>query len=165
MKRIATVFAVSSVLSLSAPSAGALSCAPPEPIDWSTRLPAAGGAVIGIVESVEVINRIDYQSDLLLQVRVTEYLHGRAPATIEYTTPNFDSWGPYYEVGQEIAIVIENGQVRDGQMNLCGPWFSPEELRQAADDYGSPIDVEPTPFDELLRFLERLLRLLFGWYS
>lgn len=158
------VFAALWMLGLNAAPATALSCAPPEPIDWSNRLPTADAAVIGVIESVgEVVGDSDVSS-LLVRVRVTEYLHGRSSATLEYGAANFEPWGPYYEVGQEIAIVIEDGVVTDGQMNLCGPWFSPEELRQAAADLSPTIITGPTPIEQLLGFLERLLSLLFGWY-
>lgn len=157
------VFAVLGMLGLSSPPATALSCAEPAPIDWSVRLPATSAAVVGIVEKVELVEGDEYASNLALRVRVTEYLHGRAPATIEYTTPNFDPWGPYYEVGREIAIVIEDGEVTDGQMQICGPWFGPEELRQAAADHGTGVDVQPLSFHRLLGLLERLFEILFHW--
>ena len=163
MKRIVMTFAILGILgSLSTP-AGALSCAPPEPIDWSTRLPASQAALIGVIESVDEVDGDSLQMSFFLRVRVIEYLHGRAPAVIEYLAPNHDPWGPYYEVGQEIAVVIEDGEVTDGQMHICGPWFSPEELRDAATDHGSPPPPPASPLDRILELLERFFRLLFGW--
>ena len=149
------------LLGLGAGPATALSCVEPEPIDWSTKLPAADGAAIGVVERVDTAGD-GFDGSLSLTVRVTEHLHGDSLAVLEYTTPNFDPWGPYYEVGQEIAVLIEDGEVVDGQMSLCGPWFGPDELRTAAADYGDVEVFEPTLFERLLTFVETLLRLLFG---
>ena len=157
------VFAALAFWLMGAAPATALSCVEPEPIDWSTRLPESDVGVIGVVESVEAIGGNGSDGELALQVRVTEYLHGRAPELLEYTTPNFDSWGPYYEVGEEIAILIEGGEVFDGQMNICGPWFSPDDLRQAAADFGGIDDVQTTFLERVLSLIETLLRLLFGW--
>lgn len=162
MKRAAIVLVALAFLAVGAAPVRGLSCAEPEPIDWSTRLPASDGAVVGVVESVKVIDSDGFSGGLALRVRVTEYLHGRAPALLEYTTPNFDPWGPYYEVGDEIAIVIEDGVVSDGRMNICGPWFNPEDLRQAFADFGGVDDVQQTWWDRALSFIETLLNLLFG---
>lgn len=139
----------------------ALSCAEPEPIDWSTRLPAADGAVIGVVERVEATGS-GFDGDLALTVRVTRLLHGRASAVLEYTTPNFEPWGPYYEVGHEIAVLIENGEVVDGQMSLCGPWFSPDDLRTAAAEYCDVDTFAPSALDRVLSLVGSFRRLLLG---
>ena len=143
----------------------ALSCAEAEPIDWAHRLPAAGAAVIGVVESVTHAETDAYVAELTIRVRATEYLQGRLPAALEYSTANFGAWGPYYEIGPEIAIPIEDGEVTDGQMNICGPWFSPDELRVAAADYSITPDVEPRTLDQLVSLLNRLLQLVFGWFG
>ena len=97
----------------------------------------------------------------MVRLRVTELLHGQAPASLEYSTPNFHPWGPYYEVGQEIAILVEGGQVSDGVMNLCGPWFGPEELRAAAAEHGTP-QVESPLLERLLNFVSLIFRLVLG---
>ena len=157
------VFVTLAFLFVGAAPVTALSCVEPEPIDWSTRLPASDGAVIGVVESVEAIGGDGFDGELALRVRVIEYLHGRVPALLEYTTSNFDPWGPYYEVGEEIAVLIEGGDVSDGQMNICGPWFSPDDLRQAAADFAGIDDVRTTFLERVLALIETLLHLLFGW--
>jgi hypothetical protein len=157
------VFAALAFLLIGAVPVAALSCAEPEPIDWSTRLRASDGAAIGVVEMVEAIGGNGLDGQLALRVRVAEYLHGRAPELLEYATPNFDPWGPYYEVGEEIAILIEDGEVSDGQMNICGPWFSPDDLRQAAADFGGVDDAQTTFLDRVFSLIETLMHLLFGW--
>lgn len=163
MKRLVMIFAVLGVVGLMATPATGLSCAEPEPVDWSTRLPAADASAIGVIESIKEVAHDEYARELVLQVRVSERLHGRTTPTIEYSVPHFDPWGPYYEVGQEIAIVIEDGVVTDGQMHICGPWFTPDELRQAADDYG-PVDTQPpTTLGYLRLLLARMLRTLLHW--
>lgn len=163
MRRLAAIFlSVTSVLALGVSPAVALSCAEPEPIDWSVRLPAAEAAAIGVIEKIELIDGYYFDAGISLRVRVTERLHGHAPEILEYTTPNFNPWGPYYALAEEIAIVIEDGEISDGQQNICGPWFSPEELRAAAAEFGQVDDVRPTLLDRILSLIEDLLRLLFG---
>ena len=66
-------------------------------------------------------------------------------------------------MGEEIAILIQDGEVSDGQMNICGPWFSPDDLRQAAADFGGVDDAQTTFLDRVLSLVETLLQLLFGW--
>ncbi|MDH3607284.1 MAG: hypothetical protein OER12_09855 [Acidimicrobiia bacterium] len=163
MKRLVIIFATLGLLGLTAAPAAGLSCAEPEPVDWSTRLPAADASAIGVLESVKEVEGDEYERVLLLQVRVTERLGGRTTSVIEYSVPYFDPWGPHYEVGKEIAIVIENGVIADGQMHICGPWFTPDELRQAADDYGPAIDPAPSTSRYLHVLLERIIRLLLHW--
>ncbi len=155
-------FASVVMVALAATPAMALSCIEPEPIDWSVRLPASDAAVIGVIEDVERIHADEALGDLSLRVRVTELLHGTAPEVLKYTTANFDPWGPYYEVGQEVAIVIENGEVSDGEQNICGPWFSPDELRAAAAQFGPGEDEPATLLDRILAMLFQLIRLLLG---
>ena len=162
MKRAVMVFAALAFWLMGAAPVTALSCVEPEPIDWSTRLPTSDGGVIGVVERVDAIGGNGFDGQIALRVRVTEYLYGRAPELLEYTTPNFDPWGPYYEVGEEIAILIEGGEFSDGQMNICGPWFSPDDLRQAAADFGGIDDVQTTFLDQVLSLIETFLHLLFG---
>ena len=163
MKRLVVIFAVLGGIGLTAAPATGLSCAEPEPVDWPTRLPAAEASAIGVIESIKEVAHDEYARGLLLEVRVTERLHGRTTPTIEYTVPYFDPWGPYYEVGQEIAIVIEDGVVTDGQMHICGPWFTPDELRQAADNYVPGTDRPPTTPGYLRLLLERIIRIFFHW--
>lgn len=159
MRRLAIGSAIATLLTLSATPAMALSCIESEPIDWSERFPKSKAAVIGVIEEVEPIDGDHTLGELMLRVRVSEVLHGNVPKILEYTTPNFDPWGPYYEVGEEIAIVIENGEVSDGKQNICGPWFSPDELRAAASQFGTE---EPTTLlDRILAVLFELIRLLF----
>lgn len=162
MRRLTIVPASIALLALAATPAGALSCIEPEPIDWSVRLPASDAAVIGVIEDVHLIDAGNALGDLSLRVRVTESLHGTAPEVLAYTTPNFDPWGPYYKVGDELAIVIENGEVSDGEQNICGPWFSPDDLRVAAQQFGSGEDEAATLLDRIVAVLIELLRILFG---
>lgn len=160
------VFALS--LGLMPRPAAALTCMEPDPIEWSTRLPAADAALIGVVESVEEIEEIEaetFAGQLAIRVRVIELLHGRAPGILEYTTSHLGVWGPFYEVGQELAVVIDDGVVSDGQMDICGPWYGPEELRYAASEYGVPAPPFMTVSDFIVRLFERLLQSLFAWYG
>ncbi len=163
MKRLVMIIATLGLVGLTAPPAAGLSCAEPEPVDWSTRLPAADASMIGFLESVKEVEGDEYAPGLLLQVRVTEHLSGRTTSVLEYRVPYFDPWGPNYEVGQEIAIVVENGVITDGQMHICGPWFTPDELRQAADDYGPAVDPTPPTIGYLRLLLDRIIRLLVYW--
>ncbi len=64
---------------MAAPATG-LSCAEPEPVDWSTRLPATDASVIGALESLKKVEGDEYARELLLQVRVTERLGSQVPA-------------------------------------------------------------------------------------
>jgi hypothetical protein len=48
-------------------------------------------------------------------------------------------------------------------MNICGPWFSPDDLRQAAADFVGVDDAQTTFLDRVLSLIETLLHLLFGW--
>ena len=163
MKRLGAVFATLGLVGLMTAPASGLSCAEQEPVDWSKRLPAADAAAIGVVESVKEFVSDGDGRGFLLEVRVTERLHGRIGSSLDYTVSNFDPWGPYYEVGQEIAIVIEDDVVTDGVMHLCGPWFTPDELRQAAADLGLTVENPSTAFDRFLRLFHRILRNLFSW--
>lgn len=155
-------FASVVLVTLAATPARALSCVEPEPIDWSVRLPRSDAAVIGVVENVKLIAADEVLGELSLRVRVTEILHGTAPKMLEYTTPDFEPWGPYYEMGEELAVVIENGEVSDGKQSICGPWFSPDELRAAANQFGPGDDEPATLFDRILALILELIRLLFG---
>lgn len=157
------IFAALGVVGLMASPAAGLSCAEPDPVDWSTRLPAADASAIGVIESIKEVPHDEYARGLLLEVRITERLHGRTDPTIGYTVPSFDPWGPHYELDQEIAIVIEEGVVTDGQMHICGPWFTPDELRRAADDYGPTDPPPPTTLSYIRLLLERILRTLLPW--
>ena len=161
----AAILVVALSVGLMPEPAAALTCMEPDPIDWSTRLPAADAALIGVVQSVEEIEDETLAGQLAIRVRVIEVLHGRAPRTLEYTTSHLGVWGPFYEVGQELAVVIEDGKVSDGQMEICGPWYGPDELRQAASDYGVPTPRHMTVSDLIIRLVERLLQSLFAWYG
>ncbi|MGI9608970.1 MAG: hypothetical protein ACR2NL_01615 [Acidimicrobiia bacterium] len=164
MKTLAAVLVAALSVGILADPVDALSCAQPDPIDWSSRLPASDAALIAVVESVEETGSETVYGELAIRVRVAELLHGRAPGILEFTRNHLNPWGPFYEVGQEVAIVIEDGVVNDGQMNLCGPWYQPDELRQAASAFGTPAPPQVTVYDLVVRLLERFLQSLLGWY-
>jgi hypothetical protein len=119
--------------------AGALSCIPPEPIDWEDRYPRLDAALIIEIDAVEAITDGNFAGSLEISATVREILKGQAEEKLEYTVPSLNPWGPYYEPGDEVAVVVEDGVVFDGRQNICGPWFEPGELRQAAEWYAISI--------------------------
>lgn len=147
MRRIALALLLAST-SLVASPAGALSCAQPQPIDWEVRFPAVDAALIVEVTGVEEIADESYAGSLQISAVVRETLKGMSGRELTYTVPSLKPWGPYYGIGDEIAVIIENGTVTDGRQKICGPWFGPEELRQAAERYGSVVDPTPEPKPE-----------------
>lgn len=164
MKIAAPLLAFGLLVGLLAAPAGALSCMEPEPVDWSHRFPLVEAAMIGVVDTVESVTTDRVGGGLVLEVHITEVLHGRAPAVATYTVESFDPWGPYYEIGQELAIVVEDGRYVDGNQALCGPWFGAEELRAAAAEYGGTPD-QPLGSVAFARLLvEQLLRLFVPWF-
>jgi hypothetical protein len=142
MRRIVLTLICGTALLLAPGPAGALRCMPPKPVDWEQRYPGLEAALI--VEIDEVKERTDgaYAGSLEISSTVREVLKGRVGERLQYTVSSLNPWGPYYEPGDRIAVVIEAGVISDGRQNICGPWFEPEELRQAAARYG---DLEPPP--------------------
>lgn len=164
MKISAVLLVLGLLVGQMAAPAEALSCIQPEPIDWSERFPQVEAAAVGVVESVKEVATDDFFEALLLEVRITETLHGRIPSTVEYAVSNFNPWGPYYEVGQELAIVVENGRYVDGNQELCGPWFGPHELRSAAAEFGGTPEQPIGSADFVRRIVEHILRLFVPWF-
>ena len=146
MKRIALVLGVFVASLMVAAPAGALSCMLPDPIDWEERYPRLDAALIVEIDSVREATDATYGGSLTISATVHELLKGRVGERIEYSVSSLNPWGPYYEVGDRIAVVSEDGVISDGRQNICGPWFEPDELRRAAELYGdSPPPPEPIP--------------------
>ncbi|RZV49028.1 MAG: hypothetical protein EX268_19605, partial [Deltaproteobacteria bacterium] len=66
MKRIAFVSGVLAALLMVAPSAGALSCMPPDPIDWEERYPRLDAALIVEIDSVKETTDGTYAGSLAI---------------------------------------------------------------------------------------------------
>ncbi|NNL48307.1 MAG: hypothetical protein HKO76_08070 [Acidimicrobiia bacterium] len=160
MKRIALVLGVFVASLMVAAPAGALSCMPPDPIDWEEWYPRLDAALVVEIDSVKETTAGTYAGSLTISATVRELLKGRVGERIEYSVPSLNPWGPYYEVGDRIAVVSEDGVISDGRQNICGPWFEPDELRRAAELYGDspsppqpkipapapePVPIEPPP--------------------
>ena len=142
MRRIAIALLLAASALVGTAPAGALSCMPPDPIDWEERFPRLDAALIVQVEAVKEIADGTHAGSLEISAVTVEVLKGNAGERLSYVVPSLSPWGPYYEVGAEVAAIIENGHISDGRQNICGPWFEPSELRRAAEQYG---DLDPPP--------------------
>ena len=156
MKRIMVGLAVVAATLVAAAPAGALSCVPPDPIDWKQRFPQLDAAFVIEVESVKEAADERIAGSLTIAGLVVEVFKGNPGRAIEYAVPSLNPWGPYYQPGDRVAVIVENDVVSDGRQNICGPWYEPAELRRAAELYGDlePIDPPkpdppaPEPIDE-----------------
>ena len=131
-------------LAVGASSVSALSCAEPEHFDMEATIAQADGAAVGTITSISQGNKNDWDEfDLVLTVQVSEVYKGSAPPTL-YLERFPTVWGPFYEEGQELAMLITNDSVSDGQEALCGPWFSADDMRQAGGEPSIAVG-EPYP--------------------
>ena len=162
MKRNAVIaVVVATGLLLGASPAAALSCAPPEPIDMEARIAAADAAAVGTITAISSSGDNDLGgNELLLTVEVSAVFKGtvRPQLTVLRST---SIWGPYYEVGEELALLITDGVVGDGKNSLCGPYFYPAEMRAAG---GEPTSPEPHGWQvfNIFKTLLDILAMLFG---
>ena len=168
MKRtVAIAFSVATALVMGAIPAAALSCAIVDPLDMKAAIAQADAAAIGTVTSISSVTD-DGWGTAELTVKVNEVFKGSVSGRLTLDR-EITVWGPFYEEGQELALVVNDGVVRDGQDSLCGPFFSPADMREAG---GEPTIVvgEPHPGPEptgwnmfgLLSGLFDLLRFLFS---
>ncbi len=162
MKRHAViVIMVTTGLLLGAGPATALSCAQPEPFDMVGGIAAADAAGIGTIASISSSGSNDLGGgDLVLTIEVTEVFKGTMSSrlTLERST---SVWGPYYEEGEELALLVTDGVIRDGQDTLCGPYFYPAEIRAVG---GEPTSPQPSGWQVLniFRTLFDIIAMLLG---
>lgn len=151
MKKLAVLTLLMGLVTVATPSSAyALSCAELDPVDWASRFPSLDGAYVGWVTAIAV-----EPETVTVTVAVADVLVGPHQRELAYTVPNHDPWGPFYEVGRRIAVVVEGGTTSDGVQELCGPWYRPDELRDAARRHGS---WHPSVFDRLADSLWGILR-------
>ena len=157
-KALTTAALVTAVLALGAGPAAALSCMEPEPYDMRAAIDNADAAAAGTITSILASTETEYgDARLVVYVEVTEVYKGTVPArlTLERDTT---IWGPWYEEGTELAMLITNGVVADGQNSLCGPFFYPDDMRSVAGEPTSPAPMGPLwHLLDMVRFLVGLL--------
>lgn len=142
--------------------AAALSCAPPEPFDMEAGIAAADAAAIGTITSISAGGATDLGGEeLVLTIEVSNVFKGTVSSrlTLDRAT---SIWGPYYEEGQELALLVTDGVVQDGQNSLCGPYFSPAEMRAAGGDPTEPAPQAWSIFQLLRNLLFDLVSVLLG---
>lgn len=145
--------------------AAALSCAPPNSFNLADLLIEVPVAAVGTITSISSSNEEEWgDAELLLTVEVSEVYKGVVPPRLRlprYTTV----WGPFYEEGQEIALVQQDGVMRDGEQELCGPWFTADEMRDAADELGLEAAVPQAPGGFLAALVAALMGILRGLFG
>ena len=163
-KKAAIAFLVATGLVMGgAVPAAALSCAEPGPFDMKAAIANADAAAIGTVTSIASLSDDEYgDAEAVLTVELSEVFKGTMPRRLTLQR-QVTVWGPFYEEGDELALLVNDGVVRDGFDSLCGPFFSADDMRQAGPE---PTIVAPEPqgwsMFGLLRGLFDLLSLLFG---
>ncbi len=125
-------------------------------------LAAADAAAIGTITAITSNGDTDLGGEeLVLTVEVSEVFKGTVSSrlTLERST---SVWGPYYEEGEELALLVTDGVIRDGQDTLCGPYFYPAEMRAAGGEPTSPqpsgwqvLNIFKTLFDIIAMLLGR----------
>jgi len=142
----------------------ALSCEEPQPFDMGRAISFADAAAIGVITSLSAVGDEGWE-EVTLTVQVDEVFKGTAPTRVVLERHE-TVWGPFYEEGQELALLIHNDVVSDGQQELCGPFFSPADMRQAGGEptiaVGEPHPLpepQPNPWN-MFGFLDGLFDLL-----
>ena len=134
------------------PAAG-LSCMEPEPFDMLAAIADADAAAVGRIVSITEDDATEFgDATLTLRIEVTEVFKGGVDARLTLVRHQ-TIWGPYYDQGQDLALLITDGQVDDGRNSLCGPFYTAEEMRQAG---GDPSEPETSWLGRLLDLLFRL---------
>jgi hypothetical protein len=114
-----------------------LSCIEAEPFNMEAAIAEADAAAVGTVTSV-TLNAGNNVEQLVVVVEVTEVFKGTVPAVLRLDRPT-SVWGPYYDEGTELALLVSDGVVDDGQNSLCGPFYSADDMREAGGDPSAPV--------------------------
>lgn len=137
----------------------ALSCAEPEPFDMAAAVEVADGAAVGTVVSIIALNRTDHgDADLFLTVEIDRIFKGEFPRRV-FVHREVSVWGPFYDVGHELALLNNEGVIDDGHNSLCGPFYSNELMEREAGE-GRLVEHGPRSMRDRLAELIRLLELM-----
>lgn len=161
---IITALVAGAVLAGAEPAA-ALSCAPPNSFNLADVVLEARVAAVGTITSISSSNEEEWgDAELLLTVEVSEVYKGVVPRWLRLHRDT-TVWGPFYEEGQEIALVQQGGVMQDGQQELCGPWFTADELRDTARAVGLEAAAPEAPGGFLSAFLAAVMAILRGLFG
>jgi hypothetical protein len=146
------------VLVVSAGPSSALSCAEPEPFDLAAAIADADGAAVGTIRAILTKERIsEDDATLVLSVDISDVFKGELPHRV-FIVRHVSVWGPYYAVGQELALLVAGDEIGDGQQALCGPWYTADDMRGG----GEPVPASTGPWGWMgaISDLLRLTRVL-----
>ncbi len=155
MRKAILLLALGAIAASIAAPASALSCAAPDPVDLVGLIRRSDGAAVATISEV-TDPQTEYQE---VTVDVVEVFKGRFESPLTLLRPA-SVWGPYYQPGEQLALIADAGVITDGNQSICGPYYSGDQLRQAAEESGlSPTPPPPAPF------WSRVLRLLVRFFG
>jgi len=155
MKTAVLTALIAATVVVPASPAASLSCEELEPFDMAAAIAGADAAAVGTITHIRTDDPTEWgDAHLTLTVEISEVYKGRFAPTVVIERET-SVWGPHYEVGQELALLVTGGDIDDGANSLCGPFYSPSDMRAAG---GEP--TSPGWMGWLLRILHGLLRAL-----